>query len=565
MMPTVPRYDVPTVSPQDIPEIRGYATAQAFGAGIGQAIAGVGSAIERSGDVLAANALRMQTLANQSEADELTFKWNIAQGELDSQQRALEGKARVDAFPAYVKNTTELREKFAAQASNQESKRLFHSETRRFAAYSIRNEAAGVGTAQRQANTKANENLSTMAKLSVQANPESQAVFDEALGVAQRAAKQESENLRDDPTTAELRQRAVESEMLTARIAALAGDKPIEASKLYEENKVKVLPQDRSKIESAINSGNQKIMGQGALVKHGIERAMKENEISMRTAGVPLPNAPTRQEIKATHGSVRATTYDDDMINAEIFYKNTKDLPIMTYEQMEQARRRLTPSPSSTQENIRFQEITKAYNDRLELRESDPALSVEDSAAVKDLVRKVDVSTPIGYKELITVRMSQQQLAGITTRSPGTWAEIRPLIMPLIAMPPGQVDEIVAGVKKNFVDKFGSYWKEALDYGIKTAVKSAPQREKIWELTTDPTLGPATRPRSGTPSTSAADTGRAAVRQRASTKAADSVIEIEPMPGATDEMGNPIVGPPTIVDKRSPSKYIRDTFAPRTK
>lgn len=564
-MPTVPRYDVPTATPQDIPDIRRDATAQTFGAGIGQAVAGVGQAIERGGDVLAQNALRMQTLANQAEADEGTFKWNIAQGELDSQQRALEGKARADAYPEYVRKTTELRQKFANSMSNPESQRLFNTETRRFAAYSLRNEAAGVGTALRQENTKANQNLLTMSTLSVQANPDNPAVYSEALGVAQRAARQESENLRESPDSAALRQQQVESELLTARIAALAGDKPIEASKLYEENKAKIFPQDRSRIESAINSGNQKIMGQGALVKHGIGVAMNSNLDALKATGIEIPSAPTREAIKATHGPVAADVYEDERINAQIYYENTKNLPIMTSAQMDAARRRLTPSPSSSQENRRFQMITEAFDKRLELRKNDPALSVEDSAAIKDLLKKVDVGTEAGFKQLMALRLSQQALAGIdpTMRSPGTNAEILPIIAPLdpAALLPGSEQQVFARVKKDLIKKFGPReedWKAAFNHGLYVNRFAAPAKKVIRDfmLSLEPT---------SVPGASSSDRTPAAQRQRQSTKAADFVIEVEDLPGAVDEMGNRLVGPPTVVDKRSPSKYILDENARRTK
>lgn len=463
-MPTVPRYDVPTATPQDIPDIRRDITAQTFGAGIGQALTGVGAALERGGDVLASNALRMQTLLNQADADTAATDWVIEQGKLDTEFKVLQGRAKADAYPEYAKNTVALRQKFEDGLKNQEAKRIFRQETRRLAAYSIRNAAQETATGLKQYNTESNIRVKATADLAVQGDPGNQAVFDAALQRTFEANQNEAVNSYWDREQLDLANREAESALLTKRIEALVKVDLEAAVKLAKEQQTKILGNDKNRVETAINTSRQRAGTETQMRVQEGEKVLEADVASRRATGVGLANMDGekgRTLASTVGGPVRAQKYENDRIDAEIVYRNTADLATQTTVSMEETLARMTPDMRATdapRQVVRFDAVKKAQDDRKKLRENDPAASVFDDPKVKEAQRTYALSpTDDNYKALGDARMAAQERAGVLPerRIPATNDEIRPMVAPIFNPVPGTEGTKITEVRDAFTKKFG--------------------------------------------------------------------------------------------------------------
>lgn len=468
-MAKVPVYNVPTASPENISDIRGYVNAQTFGAGVGAAISGIGSKIENAGDMFAANALRLQTLENQADADMAMSSWVIDQGKLDTDFMSLEGKARSEAFPAYIKKSQELRERYANSSKNPEVRRLFNQETRRLAAYSIRNAAQGVATGLKQYNTKANARLLEMARLTTTANPSSDGAFSEAWSTAERAIRQEAENRSDDPETLNYNLTQAKSKLLRERITALANDDPQAAIALYDKHKKEIQPTDRQAVESAVNSGRQKAGTQAAMFSQGIQSAVESDLKSVLETG-EFTNL-TFEQVRAGLGEVAAKQWEEKRVDASIIWNRTRNLATTPKAVMDTDLAQIAPVPGSkdfARQYERFKIVKKAMEDQLELRKTDPAQSVANDPQVKEILKNFSSEDPEIFPILAQARLAAQARAGIpeNERSTATLAESLPLMKPLQAMLPGQEGQVILGVAKTFQERFGPGWERVFTQAL---------------------------------------------------------------------------------------------------
>lgn len=119
-MAVIPTLNAPTVAPGGAGDdyMRAAAPAEAFGGNVGQAMQQFGGQTERMGNVLAENALQLQTEANKVSADDLL---NSTMGKLNDaamRYRQLEGVAAVNGLQDHNAEIGKIRDAALASATN---------------------------------------------------------------------------------------------------------------------------------------------------------------------------------------------------------------------------------------------------------------------------------------------------------------------------------------------------------------------------------------------------------------------------------------------------------------
>jgi hypothetical protein len=130
-MPQVPYQEYPTAVPTE----RGpsglniNASPAAFGENIAQAIKGVGGNLDQVGNELFTRAQALQELQNSAESDDAVTKYMAGLGETHAKFNALEGEARVKAYPQYLSDIKNLREQIGNGVSNPMARRMYDRES----------------------------------------------------------------------------------------------------------------------------------------------------------------------------------------------------------------------------------------------------------------------------------------------------------------------------------------------------------------------------------------------------------------------------------------------------
>lgn len=145
-MPTVQAADPPytgkpTISPTfvETPGFRITATPEAFGAGVGRAVSGLGEQFARAGDLFATDAIARQQIFNQVTADDQTNKYAEEETKIlygdpakkdDRGFYGLSGEEAVRAWPGVRDQITNLRSTIRGNLQNDQQRLLFDRETR---------------------------------------------------------------------------------------------------------------------------------------------------------------------------------------------------------------------------------------------------------------------------------------------------------------------------------------------------------------------------------------------------------------------------------------------------
>lgn len=160
-MPVVPSPEAPSVSPTGAPlspfQTAAGATPDAFGAGIGQAVQGLGHQVDRSGDMLARHAIEMQNMANEELVNNSVTDAVIAEGKVTNKLNAMEGMERSNYYASgqYTRDLAEARKSIREGLPNPYAKRLFDQSTMRQYGYAEVNGARSAATAFRTASSAA--------------------------------------------------------------------------------------------------------------------------------------------------------------------------------------------------------------------------------------------------------------------------------------------------------------------------------------------------------------------------------------------------------------------------
>jgi hypothetical protein len=128
-MATVPYNPVPSVAPGGTPQSRFHAdvSADTFGGNVGAALGALGGQLQKSGNELFERGVAMQTLYNQSEAQDADARYTEEAGKLHADYNSLQGKAAVEAYPGYIDSLKKTRQSIRDGLSNQTSQKLFES------------------------------------------------------------------------------------------------------------------------------------------------------------------------------------------------------------------------------------------------------------------------------------------------------------------------------------------------------------------------------------------------------------------------------------------------------
>lgn len=130
-MPQVPYNPVPDVRPseQGAPAIRINAPGAAFGTTVAQAVGSVGGDLSKDGDEIFQRAVALQDLNNAAESDDAVTKYMAGLGDIHAKFNALQGQARVQAYPQYLSDVKNLREQIGGTLSNSMSRRMYDRES----------------------------------------------------------------------------------------------------------------------------------------------------------------------------------------------------------------------------------------------------------------------------------------------------------------------------------------------------------------------------------------------------------------------------------------------------
>lgn len=257
-MPQVPSPVAPSISPSgvDTPfQSSSGATAEAFGAGIGQAESGLSRSIEGFSDVLSKHAVTLQDRANAASATDLYTQATLEVGNLDAKFGQLEGKARADALPEYQKNILDIQAKYQDKADNVEVRKQFDNDFKRRAAYSIVDESKHAAGAMKQYNIKSQAARITLADQDAAAS----ARDDNRFGLALQEVKQSVDALgRENSWGADEKEVFLRKQvdgLYETRFKAMAITDPFKARELYNRDKDKISGPTQLKIENDINNG----------------------------------------------------------------------------------------------------------------------------------------------------------------------------------------------------------------------------------------------------------------------------------------------------------------------
>lgn len=460
-MVQVPRYDAPTVSPTGGLSVS--VSPDAFGAQVGKATEQLGGQVERASNVIATHALKMQELHNRAQADEAMANYVIQQSELDSKHRSLEGKARADNFQTYIEQSKALRERFAAGMGNQEARRMFDNETRRYFAYSVRNEAYGVGTELKKYNTRSNQLVVDTAQTQVMGSPDDDNVFEDAVRQTKRGVGQQAENHGWTPEERKIKEEEAMSNLVQARIAAAAQADPVKAQKLYEQNKDKLTPQDRITVENKILNGKQAAGSRAGVIGEQVEKTVKADLQSILETGTPVEGL-TFDQVRAARGREYAVEWEQARVDAQIVWKNTHDLPNISLDEMTRRAEKLLPAPGTAdypRQQERFKLYQRMRQEQINLREKDPALAVSKDPAVKAVLSQFG-NDPMAKQVLGDARIAAQKRAGISEGmlSPITNDEAQAM-MPKPVLP-GTERQVYGKVIEQIKKDHGANWQAAV-------------------------------------------------------------------------------------------------------
>lgn len=559
-MAKVPIYDVPQIAPGDPPDVRRYASAEVFGAGVGRQITALGGEVEKTANVLHKHALVLQERNNQAEADEAMSNYVIAQSELDNAQKQLEGKARADNFPNYIRESQKLREKFSSNMSNIDSRYMFDRETRRYFAYSVRSEGSGSASEMKRWRTNANQRAITTSNNIIIAAPEDDSLFEAEAQNVVRATRQEGGNRSWTPEETDAAIKDNISGLWANRISTLAQNDPAKANEMFEANKDKLNGTDLQKTEAQLNAGRTRAGSRASLAATQIRDRMASDIESIYRTGQGVGGLELKN-VTALVGREEAEVYRQKKLAAYKIYELTHDLATLPADRMQARLRNVLPQPGSAnylREAQIYDATQKAYQAQINLRRTDPALSVQTDPVVKE----TEMLGPVGAQSeatglILDARLSAQERAGIPKelQSPITAAEAAELIKPIERALPGQERQAVEQVAKNIQKIYGDKWESAFKYALRSQRQSAAVSEAasitFRRLLQGQTPAPAAPP-AQTPAVTAPGAIDRAVESRSAT---DTINNISPpdVYGLTPE--DYVVGP-QLRTPRDPTKAV---------
>lgn len=410
-MPQVPTYDYPPVSPETPPDVRGYATERAFGAGVAQGVAGIGGEIAKTGDMLARHANVLMDRENAAAANELFVNAVEETGKLDAQYRSLQGKAAVDFYQnQYVPGIRKIMDEHSGKSGNIEVRRLFQQDFRRRIGYEIVNGAMYSATQLKHwedQTSKAKENLAVRSAVD---NPHDDKGFEIKQQEVSEAITQRARTNNWSPEQTAFEQQSAKSKIWATRLSQMAIDDPIGARELFNKNRAAMdgpaqLTTERHIHQGLVTNGSRTIAA-GVMeqdgsklseyVAEGRRRAQRTapNDQQFEDMVVSRINAEYSQRQRAA----RDLTVDrKNAVNAELLDPNK---PVTKFEELSPTAQQAYRD-SSPVEQARFNQqfVRNSKTDvpmtveRIKTKQWADGLAISDPAAFADLdVGSLDIS-----------------------------------------------------------------------------------------------------------------------------------------------------------------------------
>ena len=277
-MPRVPYNPVPEVAPTEAatPSVRIGANPDAFGANIGQAIQGLGASTSQVGNELFGRAVALQELQNETDAKNANVDFISKAGQLHADYDALQGDARVKAFPAYQKNLNDLYQSTRGGLGNPSAQRMFDGAAISTLNRSIFNGAGAAASAQREAASGAINAEEGLIKNNVYSDPNDEGAFREAVQKIKDNAptKAALSNAGGSPEVIAKMQQDGVNDLAYHRIVGMARNQPNQAYTLlsqYEKEGLIVGQHDiaaRQKVEGLISSVGMNTIANQTLQKY---------------------------------------------------------------------------------------------------------------------------------------------------------------------------------------------------------------------------------------------------------------------------------------------------------
>lgn len=237
MAPNVPYSGVPQVAVGGTPQSRFRADVSptTFGAGVGEALGSLGGQLKSTGNELFERGIAMQTLYNQSEAQEADAQYTEKAGLLHANYNSLQGKQAVDAYPQYIADLKQTRTTIRDGLSNEMSQKLFESASNGTMGRSIFN---GAGHAAGQ--NKAYALGASTARIAAIGNttlsqPTDERSFTQGLATTEREVRAQAELQGLSPEATDEAISMQRSKLWGERVKGMAKQDPITAGRWLED------------------------------------------------------------------------------------------------------------------------------------------------------------------------------------------------------------------------------------------------------------------------------------------------------------------------------------------
>lgn len=252
-MAKVPYKGTLSVAPSDTPlppQNASRASAQNFGGMIGQAVEGLGKQLERTSNVFTEHALKDQALANEAATNDI-FLWTAQEsGKSTVEFGALEGKNKVDAYPAYVKRQEEIFSEGVKRAGNNPAvKRSFENQWKGRLASIIVGGAGEAATAKKKYEGETSDARVKNAVDDTLTNYQDEGRFTQNIGIVRKEVQYKGQLHGWSPEKLKEEEREHVSKVYGARIQGIGRTDPFSARQFYEKNRANISGADQIAVD----------------------------------------------------------------------------------------------------------------------------------------------------------------------------------------------------------------------------------------------------------------------------------------------------------------------------
>jgi hypothetical protein len=254
-MPQVPYVDHPTqapsgggLGPQNINPPAG-----AFGAGLGEAQAGLGREVSSIGSILEKHALAMQSDINEADVNKGATGYIIDSAGLTEQFKLLQGKDAAAAMPKYQQDLEAIRQKYRGELSNPMAQKMYDQQTMRQFAYRMEGAASHSAIQMRSyQNGAALARKDIALQQSAAANTEEE--FNSAMKDAEEAIKSHADFKGAAPEVQQDMLMKTRAEAMASRLTAMAQTNPNAARDYFDKHRNE-LGTHIQNVQNAIDNG----------------------------------------------------------------------------------------------------------------------------------------------------------------------------------------------------------------------------------------------------------------------------------------------------------------------